>query len=187
MEHKIRPLYGALQGFLLQAPTGYHYLYDSTIWDQFHNVIKKLNEISGNNYDDFKLTIQSDQSGEARTTVTEYRSKLNGIIMHLHGEYFYKENSPFGGPPISGSSGVVVNQSQNQSQSVQLIIALELQTLIDKQLYAGKLDEKEKTFLETIKKSLSTVKSLSELLGLIITTAASMGFSVEQIKHILGF
>jgi ribosomal protein L11 len=47
----------------------------------------------------------------------------------------------------------------------------------------GKVQEgsKEKTFLEKVKASLSSVKNVSQLVSLIITTAQQLGITIEQL------
>lgn len=89
IDEKINPIYLELQGYLSQAPLPEkaYYIYESPIWEQLHNVINELNQIIGDNYDKFRLTIIQDDSGPHIIT-HEYRSKLNGLIMHLHGKYF---------------------------------------------------------------------------------------------------
>ena len=173
----IKPIYTELQGYLSQAPAGdkVAYLRDPSIWEQFNNTIDELNKVSGRDYSKFKITNIRRDGGEPYVENLDYRSKLNGLIMRLYGEYFEKETSPF-----SGNPSTVVNQNQSQSQTMQITLIMEFQSIIDKKLYGSQLEEKEKTYLEKVKASLPTVKSVVELINLVVTLAKSMGLSIEQ-------
>jgi len=179
--NNIKPIYTELQGYLSQAPAGdkVAYLRDPSLWQQYNSTIDELNTIAGKDYSKFKIAnIQSD-GGEPYILNSDYRSKLNGLIMRLYGEYFENEISPFSGGP-----NTVVNQNQTQSQTMQIAMMLDFQSVIDKKLFSSQLDEKEKTFLEKIKTSLPAVKSMAELVNLIASLAKSLGLSVDQIAKL---
>lgn len=177
----IKPIYSELQGYLSQAPTGdkVAYLRDPSLWQQYNSTIDELNTIAGKDYNKFKITNIQNDGGEPYILNSDYRSKLNGLIMRLYGEYFDKEIAPFGGSP-----NTVVNQNQSQSQTTQIALIMDFQSVIDKKLYSFELDEKEKTFLEKIKAALPTVKSMVELINLVVSLAKSLGLSVDQIAKL---
>lgn len=179
-KEKIRPIYSELQGYLSQAPLAEKsgYLYRSLLGDQFNTTIDELNNLTGKNYDKFKVNVVRDESG-THVRTSEYRSQLNGLIMRLYAEYFKDEASPFGGSP-----NMIVSQTQLQSQSAQIQMVLDFQSLIDKKLYSAKLEEKEKTFLEKIKSALPSIKSAVELIKLIISVAKSLGMDINQVANI---
>lgn len=188
MEEKIKPIYAQLMGILSQTPS---FSSSSTtistveIWENYNKVIDKLNNISGKSYDDFKVVPKYRTTSSfpgSYVNGTFYRQQVNGLIMQLYGEYFSTENAPF-----SSSPGIILSQNQQQNQSVQITIALDVQSLIDKQLYTGNLKEEEKSFLERLKQTLPTIKSATDLLNAVITTARSSGLTIEQVKQILGF
>jgi len=182
-KNKIKPIYTELQGYLAQAPSSdkASTVSDSSLWQQFNNTIDELNKISNNNYDKFKITNINQGARGPFILNSDYRSKLNGLIMRLYGEYFETESSP-----ISGSPSTIVSQNQSQSQTTRIAMIMDFQSLIDEKLYSSELNEKEKTFLEKIKVALPSVKSFAEITSLIINIAKSLGISVDQLSKIFG-
>lgn len=180
---KVKPIYSELQGYLSQAPAGdkVAYLRDPSLWQQYNGTIDELNTVSGNDYNKFKITNILNDGGEPYILNSDYRSKLNGLIMRLYGEFFETETSPF-----SGSPSTVVTQHQSQTQTTQIAMIMDFQSVIDKKLYGSDLEEKEKTFLEKIKASLPSVKTFAELMNLVITIAKSLNISIDQIAKIFG-
>ena len=177
----IRPIYTELQGYLSQAPTidKMMYLYDKPLWEQLNTTIDELNEKSGEDFSKFKITDIKQQKREPyaqHVPTTDYRSKLNGLIMRLYGKYFSEEQSPFGGFPST-----VVQQNQSQSQTMQITMILEFQSLIDRKIYGTELKPEEKSFLEKVKSSLPTVKSSIELMNMCLSLAKSLGLSIDQV------
>ncbi len=171
-------------GYLSQAPLLKEspFLRDPSLAPQLHNCINQLIEITKQDYSRFKVTINPD-SGESYIRNTEYRSKINGLIMNLHAQYFNDETTPFSGTPST-----IVQQSQNQNILTQIIMITEFQSLIDKQLYSSSnnLDEKQKSFLEKLKGVLPTLKSATELITAILTLAQNLGLDISQIKKAFG-
>lgn len=184
MNEQVRPLYEALMGCLSSAPTpkDQGYILDAPIWGHYHDLIEKLNGVTKEDYGDHKVQIISDQDWGQKISVQEYRTKLNSLIMFLHGKFLSTDNLPF-----SGNPGVIVTQSQNQSQNMQITIITQAQDLIDKRLYGEKLDEKEKTFLEKIKTNLAAVRNIAELIQVIITVGKGLGMDAGQIARAFGF
>lgn len=175
MKEQIRPLYSELQGYLSQAPENDGgSLHEESTWGQFHTTIDELNNISGKDYNKFKVQPQPMASGRGSyVLVSQYRTKLSGLISRLYGEYFSDESAPFSGMPST-----VITQNQHQSQNVQIL--LEIQSIIDQKLAETK-DETEKSFLQKIKTKLSSVKSVGELISLILSTGTALGLTLEQI------
>lgn len=186
MEHKeqIRPIYEALMGCLSSAPLPEKvgYLFEASIWEKHHKYIDKLKEITKEEYSDYKLTVIHDQDWGSKISVQEYRTQINSLIMALHGQYFKEETQPFSGQP-----GIVLNQMQNQSQNVSVMIIFQMQDLIDKRLYGSDLEEHEKSFLHKIKEALPTIKSAVELINLIISLAKSSGLDINQVSKAFGW
>jgi len=178
MKEEVRPLYNELQGYLSQAPSETSReteLFEESIWGQFHTTISELNTLTGKNYDKFRVKpLEGGRSQFVR--VSEYRTKLGGLISRLYGEYFGDEPAPFSGMPST-----IVTQYQHQSQNVQIL--LEIQGSIDKILPMVE-SQTERSFLQKIKGSLSSVRNIRELLNLILTTGSSMGLTLEQISKL---
>jgi len=182
VKEKVRPIYEELKGYLAQCPPvdKAYYLYNSYYWTQIEGCIQQLNEITGKDYSKFKITLipSRNRDGE-HIENSEYRSKVNGLIMNLKGTYFNDDN-PFGGSPMV---------SVNQTQTVQVTMAVEITEMISKQLYgenAKNLKPEEKSFLEKVKAALPTIKSAAELLALVIKTAQASGLDIHTAASALG-
>jgi hypothetical protein len=178
---QIKPIYGELIGYLSQAPNPekVSVTRQSQIWEQYHSTIDELNEISEKDYNRFKIDIVN-QSDSSYIDISVYRNKLSGLISRLHGEYFSNEPAPFSGMPTT-----VVSQIQEQSQSLQVQMLLEVQSKIDEKL--SNLDKskiKEKGFLEKVKISLSSVRSVAQLIWLLLSTAKDCGLSLDELKEL---
>lgn len=183
-KEKIRPIYSELQGYLAQAPKNEVMdIDDLSLKSQYNETIDELNEVSNKDYNRFQikekdLIIYSERDKAVRVSV--YRSKLGGLIARLHGEYFSDEPAPFSGMP-----NTIINQTQQQNQSFQIQMLLEMQSKIDKKILKFEEGTKEKNFLEKIKGSLSSVNNITELFALILKTGKDVGLTIEQISSIL--
>lgn len=180
----IRPVYSELQGYLNQSPNvGEHGIAttkDQTLWTQLNSTVDELNEVSGADFSKFKITgIRQGQLGPY-INVSEYRTKLGGLITRLHGTYFSDEPAPFYGMP---STTITVSNQQEQSQHQTMI--LELQSIVDRKL-AGLPEGKEKSFLGSLKEGLVTVKDFASLMILISTLGQKYGIGIEQLASLLG-
>ena len=182
----IRPIYSELQGYLAQAPNDEHKATigdeERAIWEQYNDTVKELNVLTGKDYDRFQLApVTIPENGRQYAHVTVYRQKLGGLITRLHAEYFSDETPPFAEMPST-----IISQSQNQNQSFHVQLLLEVNDLIHKGLSTTPEGSKEKTFLEKIKGALSSVKSVSELIALLFTTAQTSGITIEQLRNMFG-
>lgn len=169
----IRPIYSELQGCLAQAPSGEKgsVINNEEFWEDHNLIIKELNGVTGKDYNKYTFAPMKGYSS-GFITVEIYRKKLGGLIARLHAEYFKDEPVPFAEMP----STII---QQNQSQSVQIEFMLEVSNLINEKLHAAKEGSKERTFLERVRGSLSKVKSVSQLIPLIINTAKEMDISIN--------
>jgi len=180
-KEKIRPIYSELQGYLSQAPKPEDvYIDDLSLWNQYNETIDELNEISGKDYNRFQTKEEDITKGDGYRSlkVSIYRNKLGGLIARLYGEYFSNEPAPFSGMP-----NTVINQTQQQSQNFQVLF--EMRSKIDEKIPEFKEGTKEKSFLDKIKSSLSSIKNTTELFTLILKTGKDSGLTVEQILNIL--
>jgi hypothetical protein len=178
----IRPIYAEPQGYLSQAPSEKMAgpILDANLWEQANQAIDELNQISGEDYSRFKLAPQQPAGSMASYLGRDtYRGKLGGLISRLHGKYFADEP-----PPFSGMPATVISQNQIQSQSVQVQILLDLQSKIDEKLHKFEEGSKERTFLEKLKGSLSSVKNIVGLIALLTKTASEYGLTIEQLKEL---
>jgi len=188
MQEKIRPIYLQLQGYLNQLPKSedkYADVETKQTWEGYHRVIDNLSEILGENLDDFKLEIKSGggdsfQSRYNYVNLNNFRFQLGGLISRLYGQYFSDERNP-----LDGSPSTVINTTQNQSQTVQLEIAIEMTELITKKLLNYKDGTKERTFLEQVKDGLRGGKNVVELIDLILKTGAALGLTAVNMISLL--
>jgi hypothetical protein len=173
-KEEVRPIYAELQGYLTQIPDKKEYFYidNHFIWEQYNALIEELQKVTGRKYIRFLLV---PNGGQIETIL--YRQNLGGLIARLHGEYFSNEVAPFAEMPST-----IITQSQNQTQSLHIQLLLEVSDLIHKKLSTVPEGSKEKTFLERIKASLSSVKDISHLVTLFMTTAHQLGITIEQLK-----
>ena len=182
-KEKIRPLYCELRGYLSQVPdatrTGGYY-YGSELWEHYNSSIDELNEISDGNYGRFRVSpTRSGGGGKLYIDIGTYQTKLAGLVERLHGEFFSDEPSPSGGMPTT-----VISQSQEQTQSFQIQMLLEVQSKIDEKI--PKFDEasKERKFLEKVKGSLASIRSIAGLIALLLSLAKEYGLSIEDLKSL---
>lgn len=188
MKNKIRPIYRELQAYLAQAPaltSNSGTTRDRTLWTNFNGLIDELNTVTGENWDRFKISdIKHGQVTQRSTPyqyilVSEYRSKVNGLIERLYGMYFSDEPAPFGATP-----GTIINQNQSQNQVTHVQILLEFQSKLDEKLREYGDGTKEKTFLEKVKSTLSGIGNVADLVSLILRTGKDIGLTLEQISKI---
>lgn len=175
----IRPFYGEFIGFLSQIPElkrndeGFD---DKAVWEQYNASVELLSKVSDKDYSSFKIEpLESGTFGSFIRLLT-YRQKLGGLIARLHQEYFRDEPAPFSGVP-----SVVVNQTQEQNQSVTIL--LEVQSKIDEQLPQYEDGSKEHSFLKKLKSSLPTISNVTQLISTIGKVANDFGIGPEAIAN----
>lgn len=178
----IRPIYSELQGCLAQAPMKTdknRVIYAESLWEQYNKTVDELSGISEENYSQYKIIPQRGQ--RFFVDIDDYRGKLGALIARLHGQYFHDEAAPFSDMPSTN-----INVNQQQSQSVQIEIAIEMTELITKKLSEVPAGSKERSFLEKVKGTLRTVRTVPQLITLLIATAHEFGLSIDQLKNLLG-
>ncbi|MBP7060993.1 MAG: hypothetical protein KBA91_03390 [Candidatus Moranbacteria bacterium] len=179
MKEQIRPIYSELQGYLAQAPKveGKSLYREEAVAlaKQLSGAIEELNTLTGEDYNKFKAETFSEYILTLDMNV--YRLRLGGLISRLHGKYFFDEPAPFSGMP-----SMVITQSQSQSLQIQMF--LDFQSKLDEKINKLPKDDKNRTFLEKVKSSLSGVKSFSDLVSLVVSTAKSFGLSTEDIVNL---
>ncbi len=183
MKEHIRPMYSELQGYLKQAPDEKTDLWGEAAQDvgrQVSNTIDELNSVTGENYDQFKsLAKPYLRNGDyiPNLTMAVYRQRLAGLIARLHGKYFPDEPAPFSGMP-----NTIINQTQNQSIQIELI--LDFQEMINEKIQSTQPESKERKYLEKIKNSLSTVKSFTDAINLSVSTAKTFGLGTDDLLRL---
>ncbi len=181
---QIRPIYSFFQGCLSQAPNNNKYpiIQSSEVWTLVNEAIDRLTAVSKEDYGRFKLVPKRGGKVAGAWVATDtYRTTLGGLISELHGRYFSDEIAPFSGMPST-----VNIQSQEQSQSVNVQMLLEVQRKIDQKIKEFGEDSKERTFLQKVGDSLRCVKDAAGLIVLLANIAKECGLSVDDLKSIFG-
>ena len=181
-KEKIGQIYSELQGYFSQATkakTSANAFYDAQIWHQYNEAIDELNNIGGNNYGRFRIYHErSELFGDFIRSIT-YRSKLAGLILRLHSEFFSDEPAPFIGKPTTD-----IRQRQQQSRFFQRQMILEIQSKIDEKIPEFNEGSKEKEFLEKAKASLASIKSVTQLVSLLLKTGQELDLTIEQMSKL---
>ena len=106
------------------------------------------------------------------------KAKLNSLIGRLKGLYGLEV------PAKNDSTTFIQNQSQNQSQS--LSVVLELQEKIISEIPKHAEGTKERNFLEKLKSALPTIKSIADILSLTLKIGADSGLDTTTIHKLPG-
>lgn len=176
-KEKIRPLYSELQGLLSQAPepelpgAGNIFKVSSQILTHYNDVVENLSRFTDDeNY--LRFIVKEDYP-------SVYRSQLSGLISRLHGKYFSNEPAPFSGMPST-----VISQTQQQNQSFQVQLLLEIQSKIDEQLIKLEPGDKKRSYLEKVKGALKSIRNTAELIALILETGQEFGMTFQELKEL---
>lgn len=183
-KERIRPIYSFFQGCLSQAPDNNKYpiIQSSEVWELVNEKIDKLTAVSEEDYTRFKLVPKRGGKISGLWIATDtYRTTLGGLISEFHGRYFSDELAPFSGMPSTLNI-----QSQEQSQSVNVQMLLEVNSRIEQKLPEFPHGTKERTFLQKVKDSLSSIKDTVGLIALLVNVAKECGLSIDDMKSIFG-
>jgi len=181
VKSKVKAIYYELQGYLSQTPKPQQpsdIFSSDDPWRQYNEAIGELSKITGDDYERFMIKPKH-RDGYNIVHLITYRQALGGIVNRIHGTYFPDEIRPF-----SGSPHTVISQSQNQTQSVQMI--LDFQSKIDRELTKSKDDPKKTGLLNRVKSQLSHVKDVNELLKLLLKTAKEFGVNMSDLITLFG-
>lgn len=186
MKENIRPIYSGLKGYLVVVSDEKN-IWDeaaTSICDQLNETIDELNSVTGQDYSRFKVNtrVVSWNFGTTRIVVDTlvYKNNLSGLINRIQGEFFSDE------PTSPNQTGVVINNNQTQSQTQTLAITLEFQEKLLSQIPKYAEGTKEKSFLEKLKSSLSSVKTLTDILSNVLKIGGDLGLNPATIHTLLG-
>jgi hypothetical protein len=184
IKQDVRPIYSELQGYLREAPEGKtSTTSDETIWGQFNQTIEELNQETKKNFDKFKVTnIQRGTYGNLFIQVSEYRTKLGGLIARLHGTYFYDEPAPFAGMP---STTINLSNQQDQHQTQTQTMVNHLDSVIENKLKSLE-DGPEKSFLQELKSGLGSATNFVSLIVLVSGLVEKYNLNMSTVTTLLG-
>ncbi len=178
----LRPVYNELQGYLSQAPQigehGSALTRDATLWQQLNSTIDELNAMTSISFDKFKVTGIKTGQMQSYISVSEYRTKLGGLIARLHGTYFSDEPAPFSGMP---STTITLSNQQHQLQHQSLVV--EFSASLEGKI-SSLSEGKEKRFLTEVKDGIASVKDFTSLVLLITELAAKYGISIATLTKL---
>ena len=174
---EIRHLYEELQGYLLQLPSSnvVDFCFDESMWVLPNNTIDELRNVTGKNYDKFKLKPIS--GIPPAIYITSYKQNLGGLISRLHSEYFANEPHPF-----QESPSILLNQVIQQNQSI--VLQLLLKNEIDSKISQYDIESKESTFLHKLKDSVNSITTFSQFVSMLHKLARELGLSMDDITRI---
>ena len=180
--NKVRPIYSELQGFLLAAPdpNKTSRVRELSLGQKVNQSIIELNEITGKNYDKYKIENRHEiinRTSAVFINPREYQSQLTSLIQKLKGEYFYDE--------VTGNGpNTVINQTQFQSQQQSIVVELALTIAEKKADYPTGTPER--TFLDALGEKLKTTKTISEVIATILDLATKAGVWLDFLLKIFG-
>lgn len=108
---RIKSVYGEIKGYFDGLPKGASgpWCVPAIVGRNFNSAVSELNQVSGTNYDRFKL-IEDELSGGTNCNINFFRSKMSGLISRLEQEY------GFGNKTFSSTPAVAIfNNNQNTS------------------------------------------------------------------------
>jgi len=187
-KEKIRPVFEELQGYLQRA--GALDVYNHEIWQHYHRVIALLNELSGEDFSRFRITIippnpYQHVSLPEHMDPGEYTAKLTGLIRYLHCKYFRDEPSPF-----SIHLPTIISRAETRNQSVQMQMIVELTEQLTRNRARFTEGSKERDFIDKVKGPLQSAgsgcTSVAQLILLLLNIAKECGLSVDDLQQVLG-
>ncbi len=178
-EKKIKVIYSELRAYLAQAPIekdGFNELDDDSIWEHYNGTVNLLSETSGNDYSRHCIEPSvRDSTHNPYVTIDTYRQRLSGLISSLREEYFSDEPDPLDGAPST-----VITQSQHQGQSVHIQMIVDITDIINEKIGKYEDGSNEKSFLQKLKDSLSSVSNVKQLLQTIFELAKKYGLDMNE-------
>ena len=185
-KEKVKPIYSELQGYLSQAPKDRNIRSSDTpeggLWGQVNKTIDELNKVTGKDYNRYRMVPKRNDYHDITTYsihIDAYRTGLGGLISRLHAEYFSNEPAPFSGMPST-----IISQTQQQSQSFQVQMLLEIQSKIDEKIYELEPEDKKRGFLEKVKGALTSARNTSELVTLLLAMAQEFGLTIKELLEL---
>ena len=170
---ELKSLYSELRGYLKETPlanSNIRYIYDKSVWTRYNKCVTEIEEISAKDYSRFFV---EPEPGKSCIFVPTYRNALGGLISKIYGEYFATEPNPHDGVP-----NTVITQSQHQIQTVQMI--LDIQSKIDEKISKYPDGSDEKSFLQKLRSSLSSISNVSQLIKTIHGLAKDSGLDIGE-------
>ena len=150
---------------------------------QYQEVLEELEELTGGDFDGFMPHTWSNEENHLTCHTQDLRAQISSLMGELRPVYF-SEQVPFfikDTQAIALSVNQYVNQEVNVTHSLVVDIALKLEKL--ESSYVKNTPERK--FASKLKDGLKNVKDIASLIGLIVTTAQSVGLQMDKLIEIL--
>ena len=179
-EKEIKGIYEELKGVAYAIKEDVSWFDDNGFTDHANQIIRRIPEFCVEIQDIRPYLIDKKYNNGRNTYIvntTPTRAKLNSIIGRLKGLYNLDISA------LNNGNTIIQNQSQNQSQS--LTILLDLQEKIINEIAKHKKGSNERNFLEKFKSSLSSIKNIIDILAITLKTGAEYGLDPSTIRKLL--
>jgi hypothetical protein len=188
-KEEIRPIYAELRGRLLEAPNDKQspLTNDSSLWEHHNQLVDELIQVTQGAYSKYRIAPRGPDElyYHPYVHIATYRSMLSGLVGRLHADFFSDEPSPFAGTP-----GMIISQTQQQSQTVHIQMIMEIQEQLIRSETRFTEGSKERGFIDKAKRFLksaaSGVTSAAQLMLLLLNVAKECGLSVEDMQRVFG-
>lgn len=151
---------------------------------QHQQTLDELESLAENDYDSFMPhTREVDDEHHIACRAQDLRVQVSGLMGELR-PLFAAEQRPHYAKESEGyvlSVNQYVSQEVNVTQNLVVDIALKLESLEGN--YAENTPEK--NFIVKLKDGLKSVKDVASLIGLLVTTAQSVGLGIDKLEQIL--
>jgi hypothetical protein len=179
---------------LINLPSASSVVRDKS-WERFNDCLAELHQSYNDDiFKDFLIQAKSDSHYNQFVDKTEYRSKVFRATLYLHEEYLPESTTPPHESSGIGGQGIVLHQSQDNSQNQSNEISIEFNTMLlqlsdvlhNAENVFPELESNENKYIKRIKQLLPTAKSSMELFVLIIKAADDFRISSETLLKIFG-
>ncbi|MFT5036613.1 MAG: hypothetical protein ACI9VM_000175 [Candidatus Azotimanducaceae bacterium] len=171
MKEQVKPLYEELKGIRSAIPDA-SLFDDRGVSEKYHSLLDKLRaELPDLNTDEYKIRVKQSQRGPTIDT-PDYKTKVESLIGNIKGRFDF-DSTEFN----NGHTFI-----QNQTVSVELVLNLQEKVIELRDKY--KVGTPERSFLEKLKSSLSSIKDGADIIKIVLSEAKTAGLSVEKLISI---
>jgi hypothetical protein len=169
MSELIKAYYEELKGMREAIPVA-GWFDDDGISEKYHQTLNKLSKVISNfEINEYKVQPRHLAQRGMIIDTNQYKTNINSIIGHLKGRFDFDNNQS-----ASGHTFI-----QNQSVSIELVLNLQEKIInLEREYEEG---TPEKTFLQKLKKSLSSIKDATDVVGTVLSEAQKAGVTLEKL------
>lgn len=177
---EILGVYEELKGVLASMPEDRTWFDDKGFTEHANRIITRAASICPeiSDIESYKVVSDHQPSRGPIVYTIQTKSRLNALIGRLKGTYDL-DTSPTG----SNGNTFIQNQSQTQSQYINLV--LDLQEKIIAEIPKHAEGTKERSFLEKLKVALSTTQNVMDILASVLRIGGEFGLDPSTIHKLL--